>query len=472
MMERRSHPVVVLVSVSITVAMILLVGWQWAAVNTTVEPDPVVNAPADPTMAIATPVLSARRTPGVLSRAVNAVALRNQLVPLASRVGASSCAAVSIDGLTVSSVNPESAVLPASTLKVVVAAVALEVLGAEHRFRTTAHAEVSADGSVSGDLVVVGGGDPVLTTAGWAADSGQTYPPINVTSLEALADAVVAAGVTRIMGRVVGNGGRYDDERFIPSWSEAIRVTEAGPYGALMVNDARLSGGAIASDPALGTAEVFTRLLLERNVNIDEEPAADATAVAGTEIASVSSAALPEIIAEMLVTSDDNTAELLVKEIGRASQDQGTTASGLAEIVARLGSWGIGLEGTSLVDGSGLSRDNRLTCAVLLGVLQHGRLDDAVGQGMPIAAQSGTLTSEFVDTPMAGVLRGKTGSLTDVKGLAGYVPSPDGAVIEFVLILNETNVQQAVFRDVWERLLAEALASYPSGPGAAELAPR
>ncbi|MEN9507209.1 MAG: putative D-alanyl-D-alanine carboxypeptidase [Actinomycetota bacterium] len=471
-MARRSNPVVVLVSLAITVTMVLLVLWQWADVHTTVAAEPVVEALADASMQLGTPVLSVRRTPGVLSRAANARALRNQLVPLASRIGPSSCGSVAVDGLTVSTVNEDLPVLPASTLKLVVAAVAVDVLGPDHRFTTTAHADVAANGTIGGDLVLVGGGDPVLTTAAWLQDSGQTYPPINVTSLEALADAVVAAGVARIAGRVVGNGGRYDDERFIPSWSEAIRVTEAGPYGALMVNDARLPNAAVASDPALGAAEVFTRLLLERGVEIAEEPAADSAAPTGVEIAAVESAPLSAIVAEMLVTSDDNTAELLVKEIGLSAGGEGSTAAGLTEVERRLQGWGIPSDGVVLVDGSGLSRDNRVTCRALMGVLQHGSIEDPVGQGLPVAAQSGTLVAEFEETPMAGVLRGKTGSLTDVKGLVGYVPSPDGAVIEFALVLNENAIQQDAFRDVWERLLAEALASYPSGPRADQLAPR
>lgn len=471
-MARRSNPVVILVSLAITVTMALLVLWQWAAVNTTVDAEPVVQAPADPTIIVSTPVLSARRTPGVLSRAVNAIALRNQLVPLASRVGESSCAAVSVDGLTVSSVNAQLTVLPASTLKVVVAAVALDVLGEGHRFRTSVHADVEANGVVPGDLVLVGGGDPVLVTAPWLAESGQTYPPINVTSFEALADAVVAAGVTRVDGRVVGSGGRYDDERFIPSWSEAIRVTEAGPYDALMVDDGRLPGGGVASDPALGAAQILTELLLDRGIEIAEEPAADSAVAVPVEVASVESVDLAGIIAEMLVTSDDNTAELLVKEIGFVTTGEGTTAAGLTEIEDRLRTWGVPLDGVALSDGSGLSRDNRLTCAALMAVLQFGDIDDPVGRGMPVAAQSGTLIAEFENTPMSGILRGKTGSLTDVKALVGYVPAPDGAVIEYTLILNEPAVQQSAFRDVWERLLASALGSYPSGPGADDLAPR
>lgn len=471
--ERRAgSPVVMLVSFAVTGFMVLLVLWQLAVVRTTVAADPVVVASVESATITQTPVLSVRRAPGVLSRGLNAVAFRNQLVPLAARVGPASCASVAVDGLSISVVNDSLPVLPASTQKLVLGAVALEVLGPDHRFRTTVHGELGSDGTVTGDLVLMGGGDPVLTTSSWLADSGQTYPPINSTSLEKLADATVVAGVVRIEGRVVGNGGRYDDERFIPSWNEAIRVTEAGPFDALMVNDARLDDGRVADDPALGAAETFTRLLAERGVQIAEEPAADPDIEPGTEIAALESAPLTAVLAELLETSDDNTAEMLVKEIGVATVGQGTTAAGLTEMTARLASWGVPLDGVVMVDGSGLSRENRVTCRAMMRVLQHGTVDDPVGNGLAVAATTGTLVEEFEATPMAGVLRGKTGSLAGVKALAGYVPAPDGSVIEFALVLNEAGVQQGAFRDVWERLLAGAFATYPSGPGADELAPR
>jgi D-alanyl-D-alanine carboxypeptidase/D-alanyl-D-alanine-endopeptidase (penicillin-binding protein 4) len=162
-----------------------------------------------------------------------------------------------------------------------------------------------------------------------------------------------------------------------------------------------------------------------------------------------------------------------VKELGVANGLGGTTAAGLAVVTEQLGRWGVPLNGVVLVDGSGLSRENLVTCDALLAVLEHGSIDDAVGQGLPVAAVSGTLQDEFVSTPMAGVLRAKTGSLTGVKALAGYVPVAGGSVIEFALVLDQPGANDpGVYRAVWEGALAQVFASYPSGPSADELAPR
>ena len=75
-------------------------------------------------------------------------------------------------------------------------------------------------------------------------------PVTDPTSLDALADAIVAAGVTRIDGAVVGDGTRYDDELYAPSWVNDVRGIEAGPYDALLVNDARVDA-AIRSGPPI-----------------------------------------------------------------------------------------------------------------------------------------------------------------------------------------------------------------------------
>ena len=116
-------------------------------------------------------------------------------------------------------------------------------------------------------------------------------------------------------------------------------------------------------------------------------------------------------------------------------------------------------------------------------MLQHGSVDDAVGQGLPVGGSpGGTLFDAFQEgEPLSGVLRAKTGTLDNTDGvenklgskaLAGYVPLPGGGAIEFALLLNgETITNKTEYRPSWE-LLASILAAYPSGPTPDTLAPR
>jgi D-alanyl-D-alanine carboxypeptidase/D-alanyl-D-alanine-endopeptidase (penicillin-binding protein 4) len=181
----------------------------------------------------------------------------------------------------------------------------------------------------------------------------------------------------------------------------------------------------------------------------------------------------------MLTTSDNNTSEMVLKEIGYQAKGQGTRPAGLQVVMERLAAWGVPTVGVDLVDGSGLSDANRLTCAAILGVLEHGSANDAVGQGMPVAgAAGGTLADIFADSPLAGKLRGKTGSLNPncnprqlgAKSLGGYVPEAGGGAIEFVLLQNGECIAKN-YKPLWDQLGA-ALAPYPTGPTAETLAPR
>jgi D-alanyl-D-alanine carboxypeptidase/D-alanyl-D-alanine-endopeptidase (penicillin-binding protein 4) len=380
--------------------------------------------------------------------------------------------AVSVDGQEVVAQNGGVAVIPASTMKLVVAAVALEVLGPGYKFTTTVMGEVGDDGVVVGDMSIVGGGDPVLSTDWWPTAQRQAHPPINITRLEGLADAVVAAGVTRVAGRVVGDGSRYDDEFFGPSWADDVRVFEAGPYDALLVNDGWTTTSItdVTADPALGAAELFVDLLRDRGVRVAQGAASESLAFT-TEIATIESQPLSAIVDEMLMTSDDNTAEMLVKEIGFEVSGMGSTAAGIEAIIGQLLTWGVSIDGVLLVDGSGLSRDNRVTCQAILGVLQQGGPEDPLGAALPVAAVSGTLADFFAGSPVDGRLQGKTGTLSDVKALAGYLPVESGGTIEFVLVQNTPDIDQGGFLTVWDEL-GKALVAYPSAATERDLAPR
>ena len=385
-----------------------------------------------------TPLLSVRRAPAVLSRESNSAAFGSELQPLLDSIDSNSCFAASIDGEPVAAVNETAPLRPASNVKLITASVALEVLGEEFVYSTTVNGVVGAGGVVAGDLFLVGGGDPLLSSAWWDGPN-QKFPPINVTSIEALADEVKAAGVTSIIGSIVGDASRYDDEWYLPTWAPALRFSEGGPLSALLVNDSREAADLSSNDPVVGAATVLTQLLQERGVTVGGPPkegASDESPV----VAKVDSQPLPAVLQEMLTTSDNNTAELVLKEIGLATGGAGTTVLGLEKVMSTLQEWEIPLDGVTLVDGSGLSDENRLTCQALLAVLQHGSVDDVVGQGLPVGGvKGGTLYDAFQEgEPLSGVLRAKTGTLDNTDGvanklgakaLAGYVPLPGGGAI-------------------------------------------
>jgi D-alanyl-D-alanine carboxypeptidase/D-alanyl-D-alanine-endopeptidase (penicillin-binding protein 4) len=435
-------------------------------------------APAAPPLV--TPMLTYRRAPERVATAGDDDRLADAMAELAFFVDDRSCLAVSVDGRPVVAHNADVPVIPASTNKLVVAAVALEQLGADHTFATYVLAPPVVDGEIVGDIFLVGGGDPLLVSNDYPI-ADDRFPEFNTTSLDALADGVVAAGVTRIRGVVRGDGSRYDDQFVNPSWGPGIAFVEAGPNDALVVNDARVLGRpGRQPDPNRAAAEEFVRLLRNRGVRVDGGSGTGIGDPALPTLAAVQSRPLGDVVAEMLTNSDNDTAEMLIKELGVSDGGVGTLPAGLDVVDRTLRSWGVPMDGVRLADGSGLSNENRLTCAALLAVLQRVR-GGPVAAGLPVAGRTGTMAGEFVGTPMEGRLVAKTGTLGNppadldppaVKGLAGYLTATDGSTIEFVLVLNAPTIDEPDNYDDYWSALGDRLAAYPQGPDPATVGPQ
>ncbi len=466
--------------------------WRWAdgqaaATEDAVPPaDPNAATPPAATPALNTRLLSLRRTAPALSRQLNVGAFEQAVAPVMEMVGERSCAAVALDGELVGQRNLATATIPASTQKILVAAVALDVLGAEFAYTTRLMGPAPSGNTIEGDVFLVGGGDPLLSGAWYEEAALDVQPAFNTTLIDDLAAQLAGRGVTEIRGTVRGDGSRYDDEWFVDTWGDGVAGSEAGPYDALLVNDARVLGDEQrGDDPNESGARELVRILGEHGITVSGGAGTGTAPDGVTELGAVTSQPLPAILKEMLTNSDNNTAELVVKEIGVAAGGAGTRQAGLAAIAATIAGWGIDTTGLELADGSGLSLDNRVSCATMLGVLEHAGVASAVGQGLAVAGETGTMSPHFVDTPLAGRLLGKTGTLSNppfdqdppaAKALAGYLPIDGGGAIEFALILNgDPNglpiTEQDAYRPVWAAL-GTALASFPAVASPADLGPR
>lgn len=423
-----------------------------------------------------TPVLSARRLPTVVAAPVAERRLRADLAAWAASAPGPSCATVvDPEGEVVLAHGPAGPLVPASTTKLLTAAAALHVLGPDHVFRTVVRAAPPVDGVVAGDLHLVGGGDPVLATDAYA-DRFPRQPQLR-TDVAALADAVVAAGVRRIEGSVVGDESRYDAQRYVAGWPDRYRAQNVvGPLSALSVNDgfARYpgDGGARlepAEDPATHAAAVLTLLLVERGVQVVGPPRAG-PAPGAPELAALESAPLPEVLRQLLAESDNMVAELLVKELGRTAGDP-STAGGVAVVGAALAELGLDTSELVVADGSGLSTDNRLSCAVLADVLAHPAVGEALRARLAVAGRSGTLAEAFEGTSLEGVLAAKTGSLNAVAALAGTVTDDDGP-LTFAFVVNDPDgrIDREPVRAA-QAALGQILLAWPQAPDPAALGP-
>jgi len=422
------------------------------------------------TNVLATALLSARRTPGTLSGEIRLGGLRKALRPIVHRLPGESCLSVDVEGRSVVASNVSTPLMPASNLKILVAAAALKTLGPDFRYSTNL-VGITNGTQIQGDLWLVGGGDPLLTAGNY--QSTEAHPTLSPTRIEPLVDALVSAGITVIGGSVVGDESRYDKERFTPSLGLGVRGTEIGPLGALLVNDGVIAVSPIKPDnPALSAAIEFTRLLTERGITVVGIPKTGFASSDLPIIASVRSAPLVDVVAEMLTNSDNNTAELLLKEIGRAASEPGSRLAGIAAVRSALLESNVNIEGLVMTDGSGLDRSNRVTCSTLQSILVADGGFGPLTMGLAVAGRSGTLSDQFLTGPMTGLMRGKTGTLTGVKALSGVVPYSETQAIIFSILLNGADVSnQSAYRPIW-LALTEALGDFSLHPTRAELSPR
>ncbi|MBV8479849.1 MAG: D-alanyl-D-alanine carboxypeptidase/D-alanyl-D-alanine-endopeptidase [Actinobacteria bacterium] len=330
---------------------------------------------------------------------------------------------------------------PASNEKLTVTYAALTALGPSFRIETDVLGTGARAGATwQGDLVLKGYGDPVLSIA----------------DLDALARQVRADGITQVSGRVLGDESWFDAHRTAPGWKAAFAITESPPLSALIV-DRGLVGHVTSHNPPLAAAQEFVKALSRAGVRVAGGAALGVATDASVPLGSVDSPPLSAIVHEMDTFSDNFTAEMLVKELGAVQAGAGTTAAGLRVVDAQLQQAGVPLAGVRLVDGSGLSRLDRLTTSALVSLLHTMWTDPDIRPellaSLPVAGRTGTLADRMRGTAAAGVVRAKTGTTDNATALSGFV----GDRYIFSILVNGNPVSWAWSRYAEDRF-ATALA--------------
>lgn len=384
--------------------------------------------------------------------------------------------------------------LPASTQKVVTAAAILTTLGPSGRFttRVDATAPIAADGALHGDLVLVGGGDPALATDEYAR---WVYPARPTTPLADLADTLVAQGLRRLEGDVVGVApgftgaaraagwpdryfGSFDARyaagltvdgglRTIVTYPEAEGDGTAGTDGtadteASADRDGQGSAGDEpgdgldpedlgppevtvdhVTDPAAHAATELRRLLEERDVEVvGESRSGDVEAPVIGRLAVVDSPPMDELLRFTVERSDNHLADGMFRAIGRIRTGEGSWARGDRALRQVLDRFDIEHGEAVFADGSGLSREDRLTARLLVDLDRHmtdGPVAETWVSLMAVMGESGTLRERLRGTVAAGRFHGKTGTLRDVTALSGAVVGEDGTRYHLAVLANEAS---------------------------------
>ncbi len=417
---------------------------------------------------------------------------------------------------TVCEYHSKNSVVPASTMKLVTTATALELLGADFRFQTRLEVDgkVTADGVLNGNLYIRGGGDPTLGSE----KLGDT------TFLVKWVEAIKNRGIRKINGRVIADAGLFDDEGVNPKWTweDMGNYYAAGIYGISYLDntyrlvlrsgsvgttptvlrvvpeianlkiDNRLMSSSISFDsayfygaphsdyrtvigeipanraefvtkgdipnPALLLAQHFSDRLIQNDVAVRDLPTDSIDrASERTTIYTHDSPPLSEIITETNVRSNNLYAECVFKYLALQNKAVATNAEAVQGIKAFWKSKGLSVDQLFMYDGSGLSPSDAVSAQFfveLLSYMQTKSLNkDVFFRSLPVAGENGTLKSFLLKTPLQGKVHAKSGTISRVKSYAGYIDNKGKQLVFALLINNPNGSSKAVTRKMEEFLL-------------------
>ncbi|GAA4134537.1 D-alanyl-D-alanine carboxypeptidase/D-alanyl-D-alanine endopeptidase [Actinomadura keratinilytica] len=394
----------------------------------------------------------------------------------------------------------DAPLLPASNNKLNTAAAALALLGPGYRFRTSVLAAKADGSTVTGNLYLKGTGDPTMraaeydalaarlaargitrvtgdlvaddtwfdavrTPAHWdPADLQYAYAgPISALTVSPNDDfdagSVKVAVAPTAPGSPVGvtldpptSAVKLDNRAVTgPAGSAStLSVERANGSDTIVVRGSYPAGGAryetlrTVPEPTLYAADVFRAALADHGITVEGTVRRGAAPARAVRLADRASMPLSQLTTPFLKFSNNVIAEILVKSIGRKAKGKGTWEAGLPVIERYVRSLGVPAGQLEMADGSGLSRLNRTSPRDIATVLRRAQTQTwfpAWYQALPVAGDpdplvGGTLTGRMRGTPAAGNVRAKTGTLTGVTALSGYVREPSGRRLVFSVIFN------------------------------------
>jgi D-alanyl-D-alanine carboxypeptidase/D-alanyl-D-alanine-endopeptidase (penicillin-binding protein 4) len=339
---------------------------------------------------------------------------------------------------------PDVPRIPASVNKLYTTSTALLRYGDEGQLTTEVLGDAAPDdaGVLKGNLYLQGGGDPEFGRA----------------EARELARVLATSGLTRVTRRVIGDESHFDRLRGGPDSNYGVSEW-VGPLSALSFNHGFTVGShpKFQRNPAYYAARQFERELRLAGVSVRWHARAGIAPAGSETLGEWASQRMAVLARHTNRPSDNYMAETLLKDLGADFGGAGTTAAGTA--VARRAAATFGANPV-MVDGSGLSRQNRTTprdVVELLAGLDESKVAQPMRLSLAVAGKAGTLSDRMRRSPAKGRCRAKTGTLSGVSNLAGYCNSRSGARVAFAFLMSGVSVWTA--HSLQDRMAA-ALARY------------
>jgi D-alanyl-D-alanine carboxypeptidase/D-alanyl-D-alanine-endopeptidase (penicillin-binding protein 4) len=413
--------------------------------------------------------------------------------------------------------RPNNSTIPASTMKLVTTAAALEILGPKFCFQTKLEIDgkINSEGVLNGNLYIRGGGDPTLGSEHLG----------DKDFLLKWVEEVKKAGIKQINGQIIADGTIYDDLGVNPKWTweDIGNYYAAGAYGIsymdntyqlvlrsgengttreilriipeipAMTFENYLTSTSITYDsaffygaphsylrsihgeipanrfeyiikgdipnPGLLLAENFQDKLNESGITISKLPSDIVTNESERRVILVQeSPPLSEIIKETNVHSNNGYAEQIFRYLALSKNKIGTSNGSVQVIRSFWKSKGLPVEQLFMYDGCGLSPVDAVSSQFLVDLLSYMQTispnREAFINSLPVAGKSGTLTNFLEKTELQGKVHAKSGTISRVKCYAGYIDLKKKNYVFAIMVNNPNGTSKAVIRKMEELLLS------------------
>lgn len=349
------------------------------------------------------------------------------------------------DGSVTAVHNGSTPLIPASIMKSVTTAALLEECGMDFRYHTAVSIDGPVDmGIVRGNLVVEGSCDPSLNSR---------EEPVGRDMVAETVEALRQMGINRIEGEIVIDESHFAGPSRPESWMAAdfAQAYGTGSHGFNFENNA--SGSRSVENPQMVFRRRLQSALGKAGIILDGK---DMGVGKRRRVYDHVSPPVDEIMRSCMMRSDNLFAESMLRTYGSLTGGDGSTAQAAATELRRWKEKRMPLEGVVIIDGSGLSRSNRVTADFMGAVLSDMSGNPNYASFFPLAGQEGTLRRFLAETPLDSYIAMKTGSMKGIQCYAGYKLDDDYVPTHVVvIIMNEIRGSRDRARKAAERMLLD-----------------
>lgn len=314
--------------------------------------------------------------------------------------------------------------IPASVMKCITTATLLEKVGKDWRYETPVYCDgMVIDKVLEGNVIVEGSADPSLNTV---------HEPGSKDLVAEIVSALKSAGIDTVRGKILIDESRFKGPSINPGWvrEDLPHAYGTGTHGFNFEDNS--SGKKSVSNPSGVFIRRLTSALAKENITIQNRKMSEGSRQL---LCTHRSEPVSEVMRSCMMRSDNQFAEGLLRTISSEYGKDGSTASGAAIVRDHWKRKGVDAKGVEIIDGSGLSRDNRLTAEFLGGVLKEMADNPWYASYFPLAGQEGTLRHFLTGTPLEGYVAMKTGSMRGIQCYAGYKINEDYEPTHVIVIM-------------------------------------